>query len=402
MANRTDTLARAVRGTNPQYLIDAIVRGKIYETMFWKEECFGLTAESVCEKAADPKVLAGTVGGARAPSRFLCLLLKLLQIQPEKSIILEYITDPSFKFLRVLGAMYFRLVFPSEEVYKVLEPLLCDYRKVPFQDVSGQYSVLAVDEIVDRMLRESSLFDVALPRLTKREHLEQSERLQPRPTLAASPLANQAPAAGGAAGRDDDSDWGREKDRDRRRGSGRDRSRSRGRNGSGSSSSSSSRHRDSSRGRDGKDGRPGRRSRSRDRGGDDNRDRDRGRDRRRDSRSRSRSRSRSPDRERRRDRGDRRSRSPGYRRRSRSRSRSRDIRRSRDDRGRDRERDWHGSGSGGGGRGGSERDRNGDGDRSRGGDRGSDGGRRGDDDGGRGDRRDRSRERQRRSRSRGS
>jgi hypothetical protein len=45
MANRTDPAARSIHGTNPQNLIEKIVRGRIYASMYWKEHCFGLTGK---------------------------------------------------------------------------------------------------------------------------------------------------------------------------------------------------------------------------------------------------------------------------------------------------------------------------------------------------------------------
>ena len=43
MANRTVKDAKTIKGTNPQYLIEKIIRTRIYESKFWKEECFALT-----------------------------------------------------------------------------------------------------------------------------------------------------------------------------------------------------------------------------------------------------------------------------------------------------------------------------------------------------------------------
>lgn len=44
MANRTVKDARNVHGTNPQYLIEKIIRSRIYDSKYWKEQCFALTA----------------------------------------------------------------------------------------------------------------------------------------------------------------------------------------------------------------------------------------------------------------------------------------------------------------------------------------------------------------------
>lgn len=106
MANRTDPTAQLVHGTNPQFLFSKIIRDKIYNCMYWKESCFGLTAESIIDKAVDLQYIGGTFGGNRQPTPFICLVLKLLQIQPEIDIIEEYIRNEEFKYLRALGIYY--------------------------------------------------------------------------------------------------------------------------------------------------------------------------------------------------------------------------------------------------------------------------------------------------------
>ena len=66
------------------------------------------------------------------PTPFLCLVLKLLQLQPEKEVILQYILQDDFKYARVLGAFYLRLTCSPLDCYKYLEPLYNDYRKLRF------------------------------------------------------------------------------------------------------------------------------------------------------------------------------------------------------------------------------------------------------------------------------
>ena len=51
MANRTVKGAATIKGTNPQFLIEKIIRSRIYECRYWKEECFALTAELLVDKA---------------------------------------------------------------------------------------------------------------------------------------------------------------------------------------------------------------------------------------------------------------------------------------------------------------------------------------------------------------
>ncbi|XP_038048389.1 pre-mRNA-splicing factor 38A-like [Patiria miniata] len=180
MANRTVKDAHSVKGTNPQYLVEKIIRSRIYESKYWKEECFALTAELLVDKAMELRFIGGTYGGNIKPSPFLCLILKMLQIQPEKDIIIEFIKNEDFKYVRALGAMYMRLTGDSLDIYKYLEPLYNDYRKIRRQNKEGEFYLSHVDEFMDELLHEERVADIILPRLQKRQVLEQTEQLEPR------------------------------------------------------------------------------------------------------------------------------------------------------------------------------------------------------------------------------
>jgi hypothetical protein len=56
-------------------------------------------AESFIDKALEVRFIGGVYGNQR-PTEFLCLLLKLLQIQPEKEILVEYLRADEFKWVR--------------------------------------------------------------------------------------------------------------------------------------------------------------------------------------------------------------------------------------------------------------------------------------------------------------
>jgi hypothetical protein len=71
--------------------------------VYWKESCFGLNAETIVDKAVELRAVGGTYGGVRKPTEFLCLILKMLQIQPDKDIIIEFIKNEEFKYVRLLG-----------------------------------------------------------------------------------------------------------------------------------------------------------------------------------------------------------------------------------------------------------------------------------------------------------
>lgn len=75
MTNRTDPEAVSIRGTNPQNLIEKIIRLKVYGSNYWKEHCFALTAEKVVDRAMELDHIGGTFGGNLQPTPFICLLL---------------------------------------------------------------------------------------------------------------------------------------------------------------------------------------------------------------------------------------------------------------------------------------------------------------------------------------
>jgi len=183
MANRTVKDAQTIKGTNPQYLIEKIIRTRIYDSQYWKEECFALTAELVVDKAMELRFVGGVYAGNIKPAPFLCLVLKMLQIQPEKDIIIEFIKNEDFKYVRALGAFYLRLTGSSMDCYKYLEPLLNDYRKIRHQGRDGKFVLSHMDEFIDELLIEDRSCDVILPRIQKRNVLEESNDLEPRVSL---------------------------------------------------------------------------------------------------------------------------------------------------------------------------------------------------------------------------
>lgn len=178
MANRTVKDAKSVHGTNPQYLVEKIIRSRIYDSKYWKEECFALTAELLVDKAMELRFIGGVFGGNIKPTPFLCLTLKMLQIQPEKDIVVEFIKNEEFKYVRALGAYYMRLTGSSLDCYKYLEPLYNDNRKLRRQNRMAQFEIVHMDEFIDELLREERVCDVILPRIQKRHVLEENNEIE--------------------------------------------------------------------------------------------------------------------------------------------------------------------------------------------------------------------------------
>ena len=180
MAQTTVQWAAHVHGTNPQNLLEYIVRQKIYDSLFWKQHCFGLSAETLVDRAVELRFVGGMFGEPRQPTDFLCLLLKLLQIAPDRDIVLEFIRQDEFKYLRVLASFYLRLIGRAADVHRYLEPLLNDYRRIRARNPDGAFSLLSIDELIDHLLNDEYVFNIAMPRLTARGALEATGQLPPR------------------------------------------------------------------------------------------------------------------------------------------------------------------------------------------------------------------------------
>ncbi|GAA6005782.1 hypothetical protein JCM11491_004008 [Sporobolomyces phaffii] len=210
MANTTRAGALSIHGTNPQYLVPTVIRQRVYDTLYWKEHCFALDAASVIDKAVELSHVGGTYANTR-PTEFMCLVLKLLQLQPEREIVLEYLRAEEFKYLRALAAFYVRLTFDSLNVYEVLEPLLDDYRKLRFRGMDGSYQVTTIDQFADDLLSEEMVCEIQLPRLTQRKVLEETEGLAPRRSKLgkAMGVAVVDKPEGAASESDDDDEDGR-------------------------------------------------------------------------------------------------------------------------------------------------------------------------------------------------
>jgi len=231
MANTTVKGATAIHGQNPQFLVETVIRNRIYESGYWKEHCFALTAESLIDKAIELRYIGGVYGNQR-PTEFMCLLLKLLQIQPEKEILVEYLQADDFKYLRALAALYIRMTFRAAEVYELLEPLLKDFGKLRLRNMAG-YTLTFIDEFVDSLLTEERVCDIILPRMAKRRILEENGELGPRKSRLLDAME----------GRSEGSVKSRESSRSRSRGKSRSRSRSKSRHASSSPSRGSGRSR---------------------------------------------------------------------------------------------------------------------------------------------------------------
>jgi pre-mRNA-splicing factor 38A len=161
--------------------MEYITRQRIYDSRYWKEECFGLSVADVLEKAAGLQCIGNL------PTRFLSLVLKLLQLQPESDLIFEtFIEQDEFKYVRALGAMYLRMTGRPLDIYQSLEPLYNDYRQLRvWNHLSQEWSILHMDEWTHQLLRENHVLGVTLPRLPIRRTLQEAGYLPDGPRSTA-------------------------------------------------------------------------------------------------------------------------------------------------------------------------------------------------------------------------
>ncbi|KAI1615732.1 PRP38 family-domain-containing protein [Exophiala viscosa] len=170
-----------IRGQNPALLLETAMRDRITDSLYWKEQCFGLNAATLCDRVVELTHIGGTYGVAMKPTPFICLAFKLLTLVPDKEIILEYLNNggDEWKYLRALAAFYARLTFDPADIYKTLEPLLEDSRKLR-QRRREEYILIHMDEFVDNLLTKDRVCGTSLWKLPARQLLEDLDQLEER------------------------------------------------------------------------------------------------------------------------------------------------------------------------------------------------------------------------------
>ena len=159
-------------------LVEPIIRHRVFNCYYWKDKCFGLTSETIIDKVLEIKYIGGMNHSSNQPTDFICLFIKLLQLNPAEEIIDEYLSDPDLKYLRALTALFIRFAYPPVKIYTKLEKLYCDYKKLVILKSKG-YAIIHMDEYIDSLLNGENIFELSLPKIPKRSVLEENGSLQP-------------------------------------------------------------------------------------------------------------------------------------------------------------------------------------------------------------------------------
>lgn len=76
-----------------------------------------------------------------------------------------------------IGAFYIRLYYRPLLIYKLLEPLYYDYRRVPVQIDHSKTKMICVDIIIDSLLNKTYVMGIKLNSLVKRNIFEKHKLL---------------------------------------------------------------------------------------------------------------------------------------------------------------------------------------------------------------------------------
>ena len=163
--------------------LETILRNKVFTSNYYKIKCFSLNLEGLIDLSFDLKYIGSLKPSTNQPTEFLCLLVKFLQISPEEEIIDELLNDPENKYLRALTVFYIRLTYNSLKIYNKLEKLYNDYKKLVYIDNSGEYKIIYMDELVENLIENESVFDIVLPKIIKRSVLEENGQLKERKSV---------------------------------------------------------------------------------------------------------------------------------------------------------------------------------------------------------------------------
>ncbi|EMG49749.1 prp38 Pre-mRNA-splicing factor 38 [Candida maltosa Xu316] len=177
---------------NKGNLIEPIIRHRIQDSIFYKQHLY-LTNEATLLPVITNHVhyISGTDSSNR-PSPFISCLFRMLELEPSKEIIDTYLTQLNFnefKYLTALTLIYIRLVYKSEDIYRLFDPYFKDFRKLrvrlknPMFDsmqIPKHYKISYIDEWVDELLTNDRVIDLILPRLVPRISLVEKGIIPPR------------------------------------------------------------------------------------------------------------------------------------------------------------------------------------------------------------------------------
>ena len=163
----------------------AILNSPLYLMEFKHLGVIGLLKDVLLTRNIDLKY-------GREPSRFLCALVRLYMLHPDRSIVNEMLSVKNFSYANAFAAIHVRCYWPSLDIHKALTPLLSNYTKIHVSGLEsfGLQGHIPLDVLIEALLWQSttpfehtkaftSLGCLRLPLLIRREIFELSTKLRP-------------------------------------------------------------------------------------------------------------------------------------------------------------------------------------------------------------------------------
>lgn len=126
------------------------------------------------------------------PSRFLCSLVRLYMLHPNRAIIYEILSVKNFTYATAFAAIHVRCCWSSLDIHKALTPLLSNYTKIRVTGIESSelHGYVPFDILIEALLQQPSTLSkhdkaftpmgcLRLPLLIKREVFEMSGKLRP-------------------------------------------------------------------------------------------------------------------------------------------------------------------------------------------------------------------------------
>lgn len=162
------------------HLLDYSIRRRIYDSQYWKQYCFGLNLVSFIDRSQLITAVGGVYGiPFRRPTHFLCLFLKLLELNPSNDVVEMFLNTKSWqmKYLQLLTALFIRFTWTKDpdKLYNNLELLLSRYNKFAVATDDG-YIIKYFDEIIYDFLNEKTWYGINLPPIPPRSLCKLPER----------------------------------------------------------------------------------------------------------------------------------------------------------------------------------------------------------------------------------
>ncbi len=177
--NATPAYVQHIHGKDPQFLLGKILRLRVYDSNYWKLNCAFLEQDTVVKRMLELQYVGGTFGAYGEPSPFVCILLKMLQVQPPLELVInKLLAQGAHKYVRAVAAFYVRMVASPVTIYTTLEPLRSDNRPLRLRDGSG-WAMVHMDDVIHALLNDRHLYDVDFPHLPPRHVVEGRGDLSP-------------------------------------------------------------------------------------------------------------------------------------------------------------------------------------------------------------------------------